>query len=94
MTCWPASNDPLTGPSRASTVSTSVTLPQLGARIQQLRERRGMTQQQLADAAKLSLVYISKLEQGQRTSPSLPALNRIARALGARLNIDLAERNR
>ncbi len=48
-----------------------------------------MTREQLADATGLSGVYIKKLEAGDRVSPSLPTLDRIARALGVRLHVDL-----
>jgi transcriptional regulator with XRE-family HTH domain len=61
----------------------------LGTRIRKLRERRQMTQAELAARARLSRIYIQKLELGDRISPSLPALERIARALGATLRIDL-----
>jgi transcriptional regulator with XRE-family HTH domain len=61
----------------------------LGKRIKELRERQKLTQQQLADAATLSRVYVQKLEAGERESPSWDALERVAKALGATLRIDL-----
>jgi transcriptional regulator with XRE-family HTH domain len=64
----------------------------LGARIRELRERRGLTRDALAAKVGVSAVYIKKLEAGDRISPSLPALARIARALGAELEIKLVER--
>lgn len=63
----------------------------LGERIKQLREERGLTQEELASRARLSRIYIAKLEQGDRLSPSFPALERIARALGVRVRIDLVK---
>jgi len=57
--------------------------------IRQLRARRQLTQAELAKRAGLSWIYIAKLEAGDRLSPSLPALERIARALGARLRVEL-----
>jgi transcriptional regulator with XRE-family HTH domain len=60
----------------------------LGRRIRQARERRGLTQQKLADKAALSWIYIAKLEAGDRKAPSLGALERIAKALGVKL-VDL-----
>jgi predicted transcriptional regulator len=48
-----------------------------------------MTQADLARRAGLSWIYIAKLEAGDRLAPSLPALERIARALGARLRVEL-----
>ena len=62
----------------------------LNTQIRQLRARRGLTQIDLARRARLSWIYIAKLEGGDRVSPSLSALERIARALGARLRVELA----
>lgn len=59
------------------------------SQIRQLRLQRGLTQAELAKRAGLSWIYIAKLEGGDRVSPSLPALNRIARALGATLQVEL-----
>jgi len=52
-----------------------------------------MTQAELAKRAGLSWIYIAKLEAGDRVSPSLPVLERIARALGARLRVELVSRD-
>lgn len=56
---------------------------------ERIRAQRGklMTQQQLADAAQVSVVLIRKLEQGQRHTASIGSLHRIARAL----DVDIAE---
>lgn len=53
---------------------------QLGRKIRDLRHRRGMTVQQLADASGLSKGFISQVENS-RTSPSLATLNDLATAL-------------
>jgi transcriptional regulator with XRE-family HTH domain len=53
--------------------------PTIGARIKQFRGR--MTQQELADAADVSVDLIRKLEQGRRHTASIGSLHRIARAL-------------
>jgi transcriptional regulator with XRE-family HTH domain len=53
---------------------------QLGRKIRDLRLRRGMTVQQLADAGHLSKGFISQVENG-RTSPSLATLGDLAAAL-------------
>ena len=63
----------------------------LGKRIKALREARGLTQEKLAVDARLSRIYIQKVESGERSSPSLTALARIARALGATLRIEIVE---
>ena len=55
----------------------------LGEVVQQLREARGMTKDQLAERAQLSVSFVSILEGGQsRNDPSPAILARLARALG------------
>ncbi len=66
----------------------------LGEQIKRLRVARGFSQAALAQKAKLSLVYIVKLEGGARQSPSFPALARIARTLGATLTIRLVPKTK
>src|SRR5438552_13042428 len=53
---------------------------QLGKKIRDLRFRRGLTVQQLAEASGLSKGFISQVEN-DRTSPSLATLKDLARAL-------------
>jgi len=48
-----------------------------------------MTQDALARKAGISLVYLKKLEAGERQAPSFPVLERIAKALKATLRVDL-----
>jgi transcriptional regulator with XRE-family HTH domain len=55
---------------------------------------RGLTQEALAAKAGLSRIYIAKLEAGERASPSFPVLERIARALGATLSVELVAKGR
>jgi transcriptional regulator with XRE-family HTH domain len=52
----------------------------LGTKIRDLRLRRGLTVQQLAEASGLSKGFISQIEN-HRTSPSLATLHDLARAL-------------
>jgi transcriptional regulator with XRE-family HTH domain len=52
----------------------------LGHKIRDLRQRRGLTVQQLADATRLSKGFISQVEN-HRTSPSLSTLHDLAAAL-------------
>src|SRR5437016_12816981 len=47
----------------------------------QYRQQRGMSQGQLAQAARLSRTYIYHLEKGMRSNPSSRAVESIARAL-------------
>ena len=68
-----------------------MTWRRLGEEIKRLRVQHGLSQQALADKAGLSRIYIAKLEAGERISPSLPALERIARALGVRVRVTLAK---
>lgn len=58
---------------------------QLGARIQRLRQREGMTQRQLAAATPIiNPGTISKIERGA-AAPSLETLDAIARGLGVEI---------
>ena len=65
-----------------------MTLKNLGRRIKQARQQQKLTQTVLAKKTGLSRIYIAKLEAGERKSPSLPVLERIAKALGLSL-VDL-----
>ena len=53
----------------------------LGSRIQQFREARGLTQEELASRCELSKGYISQLEN-DLTSPSIATLKDILTAVG------------
>ncbi|MGY5048320.1 helix-turn-helix transcriptional regulator [Streptomyces sp. 900105755] len=59
-----------------------------GQRVQILRERRGMTQAQLADLVGVSPHTLRKIENGQQKAPALDMVLRIAEALRVR---DLAD---
>ncbi len=48
--------------------------------VKQIREERGLSQQALADKAKVHRVYLAKIE-GAVYAPSLEVLERIAKAL-------------
>src|SRR3981189_2580631 len=61
------------------------TVENIGQRIQQLRESRGMTQSQLQARSRVSRSYLSRIESGQMT-PSLGTLEKISEALGVGLN--------
>jgi transcriptional regulator with XRE-family HTH domain len=56
-------------------------IPTFSARLTELRKGRCLSQQQLAEAASMSLFSVSKLERGERF-PSLELAGRIADALG------------
>jgi len=57
----------------------------LAARLRRIRRERGLTQEQLAERAAVSLETIRKAEQGRR-HPRLPVLMRIATALDVPLS--------
>ena len=59
-------------------------LKKLGARVRVLRERQGLSQEALADVAKIGRSYMSGIERGVRNCSSLHLL-RIARALHVRV---------
>jgi transcriptional regulator with XRE-family HTH domain len=61
-------------------------LSEIGTRIREARESRGMSLRDLAQGANLSIGLLSKVENF-RTIPSLPALSQIALALG----VDMGE---
>lgn len=50
--------------------------------IRELRAAKALTQVQLAKRAKITRGYLADIEAGHRTSPSLPVLKRLAKALG------------
>src|ERR1700683_4297030 len=61
------------------------TVENIGQRIRQLRESRGMTQSQLQARSRVSRSYLSRIESGQMT-PSLGTLEKISEALGVGLS--------
>ncbi len=59
-------------------------MTKVGKRIRTWREERGMSREQLAELADLSLAFITALEE-EDLYPSLGPLQKVARALGVRL---------
>jgi transcriptional regulator with XRE-family HTH domain len=59
----------------------SPTAKQMGTRIRRLRKARNLSQAALAKRARLTRVYITRLESG-RQDPSLSTINALAKALG------------
>jgi transcriptional regulator with XRE-family HTH domain len=62
-----------------------VVVENIGQRIRQLRESRGMTQRQLLVRSRVSQSLLSRIENGQIT-PSLGTLEKISEAIGIGLN--------
>lgn len=57
----------------------------LGAKIRKLRRKKSLTQEKLAEMARIDYSYLNTIENGKR-NPSLQIVAKIARALGVRLN--------
>ena len=58
----------------------------IGANIKQYREQANLTQAQLAEQAKISISYLSKIEaSGCNKSLSISVLNQIANVLGVEI---------
>ena len=57
-------------------------IPRLGKRIQTLREKRGLSVQELAERAGTTYQSIWRIERGAQLDPSVALMKGIARALG------------
>ena len=53
----------------------------LGQILKRFRQQQGLTQLELCKKARVSQGYLAKLERGDKTSPSLATLQRLAKAL-------------
>ena len=62
----------------------------LGARIKVIREERGLSLSDLARSCEVTKGYLSQLEHGKATNPSVEAVKKIAQGLGVSLS-DLLE---
>lgn len=61
---------------------------ELGRVVREMREQRGWTQERLAEAAGMTQSAVARFEAGG-TVPTIPVLERLARALGAELKVQL-----
>lgn len=59
---------------------------QLGARIKELRKNIGISQESLAEAARTSSVYLSRIEAGKQ-KPSINTLDKLANAMNVPLSL-------
>jgi transcriptional regulator with XRE-family HTH domain len=57
-------------------------MPTVGDRVREIREKRGMTQEKLADAAGISKSFLSEIEN-DKSNVGAQILLRVANALGA-----------
>ena len=57
----------------------------LGTRIRRIREERGMKLSQLEDASGVTRGYLSQLENGKASNPSVEHMRKIAQGLGVNL---------
>lgn len=64
---------------------------ELGRAVRELREERGWSQRQLAEAAAMTQSAVARFEAGG-TVPTLPVLERLARALDVRLDVRFTPR--
>ena len=64
---------------------------ELGRAVREMRERRGWTQAQLAQAAGMTQPAVARFEAGG-TVPTIPVLERLASALEAELVVRLSPR--
>ena len=54
-----------------------------GEHLRELRKKKGLTQEELADKAGMHFTYVGQIERGLR-NPSLVNLHKLAKALGVR----------
>ncbi|MHA6801847.1 helix-turn-helix domain-containing protein [Salinifilum ghardaiensis] len=64
---------------------------ELGERVREMRERLGRTQAELAEEADMTQPAVARFEAGG-TVPTIPVLERLARALGAELDVRFTAR--
>lgn len=74
----------LAEPAAAEAYGHARTAFELGTAVRSLREERGWTQRQLAEAAGMTQPAVARFEAGG-TTPTLAVLDRVARALGVDL---------
>jgi transcriptional regulator with XRE-family HTH domain len=61
-------------------------LTRVGVRLRKARKAKGLSQEDVADAANMDRSYVSGLERGE-FNVSLLALAKLARAVGVRLSV-------
>ena len=66
-------------------------LRRLGSELRKEREKRGLTQSQLAAKIGMDEPAISRIEKGLNLNPTLDTLNRIAAGLGKKIEVVLSD---
>ncbi|XXT24420.1 helix-turn-helix transcriptional regulator [Sorangium sp. So ce429] len=66
-------------------------LSSIGANVRRIRLKRGMTQQELADAAEIALGFLQKVERA-KTNVGVAVLVRLADVLGVRPGVLFRQR--
>ncbi|MBI2889977.1 MAG: helix-turn-helix transcriptional regulator [Nitrospirae bacterium] len=61
-------------------------LREIGARLKEARARRGLTQEQVAEGAHVSVETISRLERGVESNPTLNLLRDVSQTVGIGLH--------
>src|SRR5690606_3637234 len=84
---------PRVAATRAGDVMSDAELP-IGQRIAQLRMRRGMTQQVLADRLGRSKSWVEKVERGKRRLDRLSVIEAVAEVLGVAPEVLLGRKAR
>jgi transcriptional regulator with XRE-family HTH domain len=64
------------------TIMAKKSIESLGQRLKRLREAAGLSQQDLAVRAGLSVSVVSQIEQGRKTDPRMTTVLFLAEALG------------
>ena len=57
----------------------------LSMNLRRIREKRGLTQEALAEKANMHRVYVAQIEAGTKI-PSIPALQKLAKALKVKVS--------
>jgi DNA-binding XRE family transcriptional regulator len=79
-------------PARRRGYDTAGRAIRIAMEIRALREKKGLSQRELAERVSTTQSAIARLEGG-KVSPSLPTLDKIAAALGAEVSLSIVDMN-
>lgn len=63
--------------------------PVLAAQLKEAREKKGLTQEEVADQAGLTVTFYAMMERGE-ANPSVAKLNKVLRVLGLKILVKKA----